>query len=491
MRLCVLQSSYENSASPFGDHDPPSTVEAYAPPGWKVDYFPIHKASAVSQVRQIVRRGFDVVVNLCDGAEDEDRAGMEVVKTLEQLNIPFTGADSIFYEPSKETMKKICIYYGISTSPFVFAYNTREVEVACSMLEFPVIVKHFNGYSSIGMSPSSRCANADELRCEANKFLNSFGGALIEEFIEGREFTVLVMDNPDNINEPIALQPIECAFPPGETFKHFEAKWVSFEGLHWKKVEDDDLATKLKEMSKTLYVGCRGRSYGRTDIRQRSSDGKLFMLEINPNCGLFYPPSDWGSADHIIGNSTMNHTIFLEMIVKAALERHRRIQKVIDFKYIKGRGYGMYAYRNICAGELISQHEEEKHFLVSKSRVMTQWSPLKKAWFNENAYPVSDDVYVMWSDEPTEWKPINHSCDPNSWLLGLDLVARRDISDGEEITMDYSTFCIETMGDFECWCGAHCCRRQVSGLDYQRKDLYEKYSGHLSAYVESWHSKHE
>lgn len=43
-------------------------------------------------------------------------------------------------------------------------------------------------------------------------------------------------------------------------------------------------------------------------------------------------------------------------------------------------------------------------------------------------------TWVTWSEDPNEWLPINHCCDPNTWLEGLDLVARRDIRKGEQVS---------------------------------------------------------
>jgi D-alanine-D-alanine ligase len=46
-------------------------------------------------------------------------------------------------------------------------------------------------------------------------------------------------------------------------------------------------------------------------------------------------------------------------------------------------------------------------------------------------YPLNDEVLVTWSSDPEQWSPINHSCYPNAWRDGLDLVARRPIEAGE------------------------------------------------------------
>ena len=52
-------------------------------------------------------------LNLCDGAWDEARPGIEVVSALERLELAFTGAGTSFYEPSREVMKLVCHYLDI------------------------------------------------------------------------------------------------------------------------------------------------------------------------------------------------------------------------------------------------------------------------------------------------------------------------------------------------------------------------------------------
>lgn len=71
----------------------------------------------------------------------------------------------------------------------------------------------------------------------------------------------------------------------------------------------------------------------------------------------------------------------------------------------------------------------------------------------------------------------NHSCDPNVWLDGpFDLVARRNIASGEEVTVDYATF--STMPSFAmtCHCGTASCRGRVTGNDWQLPELQARYS---------------
>jgi D-alanine-D-alanine ligase len=71
-------------------------------------------------------------------------------------------------------------------------------------------------------------------------------------------------------------------------------------------------------MSKAMFLELKGRSYARCDIRMDAA-GNLYMLEINPNCGLFYAPEDAGSADFILLNAPGGHKGFLDLIMRSAL----------------------------------------------------------------------------------------------------------------------------------------------------------------------------
>jgi D-alanine-D-alanine ligase len=144
----------------------------------------------------------------------------------------------------------------------------------------------------------------------------------------------------------------------------------------------------------------------------------------------------------------------------------------------------MYAIRGIDAGELIERYEEQPHVLVSKTHILEHWNAAQQALFARYAYPVTDEIYAMWSNDPEQWKPINHSCDPNAWLDGLNLTARRCIAAGEQITMDYGTFCNEALQQFACSCGAPDCRGLIQGTDYLQPFI-DRYGAHVSDYVRS------
>jgi uncharacterized protein len=81
---------------------------------------------------------------------------------------------------------------------------------------------------------------------------------------------------------------------------------------------------------------------------------------------------------------------------------------------------------------------------------------------------------------------MNHSCDANTWMSDeATLVARRDIASGEEATVDYALFTTQSnwMLDHRCRCGSPHCRRIITGDDWMREDVQERYRNHFSPFI--------
>lgn len=462
MKLCVLSPSYEGSKSPFAGLDPVCDPSPWLPEHeWH--HVMVHKATATQQVRDLQNQGYDCIVNLCDGAFDEDRPGWDVVQALERYGLPFTGADQVFYEPSREAMKRVCFAWGIGTAEYAFVRTTAEIDRAAQVLRFPVIVKHPSSYASIGMFRDARCTDAAQLHDVAARMVAEYGQALVEEFVEGREFTVLISEDPDDPEQPHAYVPMEVRFPPGETFKHFDLKWTEDAAAAWTPVTDEALSARLKQISRDMFVGCRGRSYGRTDIRM-DAEGNLFMLEINSNCGIFYPQYTWGSADWILHTDPGGHAGFIQRIIAAATRRHREAAPPVEVVRIPGHGYGLRATREIAPGELVQRGEGQPHVLVSSGHV-AGWNARQREWFARYAWPIGPETFAIWHADPDRWMPIDHSCDANTAMDGLDQRATRTIAAGDAVTLDYAGFCGDAMAPFTCTCGATSCRGTIRGSD--------------------------
>jgi D-alanine-D-alanine ligase len=324
MHICLL-TTQDLDADPFPEDDWPCDPRPFMPEAsWTVATLS-GKANSVKQVEALIDSGkYDLFFNLCDGAADQDIPGIEVIQKLEERQVPYAGACSACYEPTRVEMKEACAKIGIATPKYVVATTPEDVERAAEVLNFPLFVKHHSSYASVDLSRRSRVLSPEGLRIQAKKIISRHGAALIEEYIDGIECTVLVAENPDDPNRPKTYTPAQYQFPQGESFKHSDLKWVDYEGLSSFPVQDQVLANRLRDECARFFVELGAASFGRCDIRVDRS-GTPYMLEINPNCGVYYPPKDYGSADICLSLDPEGHEGFTRQLVAAALGRHRRL----------------------------------------------------------------------------------------------------------------------------------------------------------------------
>lgn len=323
MRICLL-TTQDLDADPFPSDDWPCDPRPYIPEAqWHVAVLK-GKYQSIAQVEQLIEQDFDLYFNLCDGAADQNTPGIEVIETLEKHRVPYSGASSECYEPTREQMKQVCHDLGIATPAHVFARTEEDVERAAETLRFPLFVKHHSSYASVDLSRRSKVQSPAGLRVQARKIMSRHGAALIEEYIDGIECTVLVAENPQDANHPITYTPAQYRFPEGESFKHSDLKWVEYQGLTSFPVPDPLLAARLRDESARFFVGLKGASFGRCDIRV-DREGTPYMLELNANCGIYYPEADWGSADICLSLDPAGHEGFTRQLVAAALARHARL----------------------------------------------------------------------------------------------------------------------------------------------------------------------
>ncbi len=477
--ICLLTDQDLEAGLPLPADDWPCDPRPYLPEAeWVVQ--PLEKEDAVATLLQVARQGFDVYFNLCDGAWDESRPGIEVVHTLERLDVAFTGGHSGFFEPSREAMKRVCAATAVGYPAYVEIRSDEDIERAAESLRFPLIVKHPSSYASAGLTPASRVETVDELYTQVSRMRGLFHGALVEEFIEGDEYTVLVAENPDDPDRPVTYQPLVYRFPEGECFKHEDLKWVDYDGLEARPVDDPALDARLRDCSARFFRGLDGSGYARCDIRVDRS-GKVFMLELNPNCGLFYPPTDPSSADLILQWDPAGHAGFARTVVRAALARHERARRTWRVEHVPGRGYQLAAAVALDAGALILTREEGQHPIVARSHLEAMPEAERREVLR-GAWPLGGAAWAVPADDPMQWRPINHSCDPNAWVSGLQLVARRPLAPGDEITVDYATLFDDIHPETECDCGTVDCRGTIGGAAWQCDEL-ERYGSFVADYI--------
>ena len=133
-------------------------------------------------------------------------------------------------------------------------------------------------------------------------------------------------------------------------------------------------------------------------------------------------------------------------------------------------------FRSIEAGEVVVVFGGE----VVQAAQLEKLSPAERLL----TLQVEEDLYLVSArDGAADW--VNHSCAPNCGLSGqIALVALRRLEPGEEICFDYAMSDGTSYDQFPCGCGALTCRGRVSGDDWQRPELWERYRGHFSPYLQ-------
>jgi D-alanine-D-alanine ligase-like ATP-grasp enzyme len=317
MRICILTDEE------LVDFDPTPYMQGF---DWEL----VTMTDPVMDVLRALdaRQEFDVYLNLCEGYEKDDDAdweyqGIDVVRALEELNLPFTGATSKFFDPTREEMQAAADANHVGFAKGYQVKSVEEAERLVKNLRYPLMIKHPKSYGSTGMFKHSKVETPEQLHAQVERICGEFGAARMEEFIIGKEYNVLVMDNPDDFDHPIAYPPAELIFPPGEEFWHTDVKWDYDVPFDFKEVTDPELITRLHDITIRMYQAMAGVSYGRCDIRM-TEQGELFILEINPNPAIMLKPKEYGPADYVILYDPGGYKVFFERLFRVALIRHQQ-----------------------------------------------------------------------------------------------------------------------------------------------------------------------
>ena len=142
-------------------------------------------------------------------------------------------------------------------------------------------------------------------------------------------------------------------------------------------------------------------------------------------------------------------------------------------------GFGVNVGEHAKKGEVISRIKGEMKFKVNKDK--------QDALDNPDWVGVAKD---QWIDPAKPYKFLNHSCNPSVGIKGrLSLTALRDMEEGEEITIDYSTIEGDPRWEMSCACGAENCRKVIRSVHYLPKGQFDKYLPYVSTYFKKLYMK--
>lgn len=263
-----------------------SIFTAITDDGYNATILPLRE-SLLSLVRRIKELKVDVVINLCEEFRGRPQLEANVAGMFEALGIPFTGCPSkaLTICQDKFKAKAILNAFGLPTA------KGRLVTSADQKIDvpFPAIVKPNQEDASLGIFQDSVVRDPTALQEKVGKIIDVYREpALVEEFIQGREFNVAVLET-DRL-QALPVSEIDFSAMP-ESAPHicsYEAKWFEDHVLYTTTPAvcpapiDAPLRERLHQYALAAFQAMGCRDYARVDFRM-GQDGRLAILEVNPN----------------------------------------------------------------------------------------------------------------------------------------------------------------------------------------------------------------
>jgi D-alanine-D-alanine ligase len=229
----------------------------------------------VRALRDCLQRGeVDRVFNILHGHHGGGEDGV-VQGLLEAYGVPCTGSDVLGSALSMDKIrsKQVWLSLGLPTPRYQRLRRGDDVLAAARRVGLPLIVKPACEGSSVGVSrvfDEAGLADAVELAARYP------GELLMEQLIEGGEFTVAVLDGE-------ALPSIQIV--PKGAWYDFDAKYVSDETRYLCPGLAGTAEAELGALAVAAFdaLGCRG--WGRVDV-MRDAHGRSWLLEVNTAPGM-------------------------------------------------------------------------------------------------------------------------------------------------------------------------------------------------------------
>ena len=295
-----------------------------------------------------------LVFNLCDGDEVNGTPGISVVRLLEEKGLLYTGSDEYFYHitTSKIPMKQAFDNAGVPTAAWE-AITAREQNITgiISKLGSPVIVKPSVSGGSMGVGVRNVVSTTEDLDKQVQNMFDGYrgwqltsDGIVAESFINGPEYTVLIVGSHDKPGNSKIYEPVERIFHPSlpdeEKFLSFDRLWEIYEeekpmpndgNFYEYELPDTSLIDEIKRISWDSYVATKGKGYTRVDLRMDKETGKIYVLEVNAQCGLS-EDEDYTSIGAILRLSGKTFTQLVVAIINDAYQRKKATAKALKRK---------------------------------------------------------------------------------------------------------------------------------------------------------------
>jgi D-alanine-D-alanine ligase len=226
----------------------------------------------------------DAVFNLCEGYREWSAGESCVAGLLDLLGIPYTGSGALALGIAldKPLAKELFIARQIPTPRFAVY---RQSPAQLPSLRFPLMLKLAGEDASLGITPDNVARDEASALTRLQQLFDQYRApVLVEEFIDGREFTVALLEG-----EPLLVEEIDIRVEP--RIVGFRAKWTADSAEYAGTISvfspaiTDEQRSELITLSRRVWDVIGLRDYARVDFRM-DADGRMYVLEANPNPDL-------------------------------------------------------------------------------------------------------------------------------------------------------------------------------------------------------------
>jgi D-alanine-D-alanine ligase len=289
---------------------------------------------------------FPLILNLCDGDEINGAPGVSVIKALDNKKLVYTGANDFFYEitTSKVPMKLAFDTAGVATPNWTSIQNEQyDPKQVIAQLGKPLIVKPAVSGGSLGVGIKNVVNDESALETQLKKMFEGYrgwnlvhDGIIAESFIEGPEYTVMIVGSHHQPEYAKIYPPVERVFhdslPEQEKFLSFDRLWEIYEeespmpaneNFYEYQVNEGPLQMEIQKISWDAYAAVKGTGYTRVDVRVDHKTGKPYVLEVNAQCGIS-EDENFTSIGAILKFANQSFTELVVHIINDAFARRRK-----------------------------------------------------------------------------------------------------------------------------------------------------------------------
>jgi len=271
-------------------------------------------------INQLKAENVDLVFNLCNGIQGTSKLA-QLPALLEFANIPYTGSSILGHTLAINKIYSSSIFKAtnIPTPKFIPIYHVNQFNSL--EIEFPILVKPSDEGSSRGIHQDSLVFDMDSLIKKVSEELQIYNPPImLNEYIEGREFSIGIIGNGEDITV-LTIQEVDLSnLPDGfKKFYSFEVKAYHKDKTvyHIPPKLTEEESELLINTAKKAYRVLGLRDYARVDIILK--DGVGYVLEINSLPGLMKGKS---SLYRMAEATDLGYEGLIFKIVDTALKRY-------------------------------------------------------------------------------------------------------------------------------------------------------------------------